>query len=87
MTKENAYDTIDLETKLDYLRSCCLGTDGLQEPCPEDAAGHLCDLLEWCRVNSVSHDGRMFVNLAAMVAYYGKNPMTIVAKGRGSNAR
>jgi hypothetical protein len=37
----------------------------------EDAAGHLCDLLEYCR-RKITHNGMMFANLDAMVKKYGK---------------
>ena len=38
----------------------------------EDAAGHLCDLLEHCRTKIITDEGMMFANLEAMVRKYGK---------------
>jgi hypothetical protein len=43
----------------------------------EDAAGHLCDLLEYCRRRIFPSDGSQFKDLPAMVAHYGKNPADI----------
>ena len=41
----------------------------------EDVAGHLCDLLEFCRQQIVTHDGMMmFANLEAMTRKYGATP-------------
>jgi hypothetical protein len=60
-----------LKRKLDYLASC------LNEGADEDAAGHLCDLLEYCRLRIVSDEGMTFADLASMVAYYGKKPQKV----------
>ena len=57
-----------MQEKLAALRYC------LAEEAYEDAAGHLCDLLEHCRVNIHPSSGKPFKNLPQMVKYYGKNP-------------
>ena len=40
----------------------------------EDAAGHLCDLLELCRLRITPSRGKPFRTLAAMVKHYGACP-------------
>lgn len=60
--------------KLDALVHCM--NDGSYE----DAAGHMCDLLELCRQKIITHDGMMFASLEAMVKKYGKNPTPIKEK-------
>ncbi len=58
---------VSLETKLKYLKSCLNGKHY------EDAAGHLCDLLELCRYKIGDNEGRMFANIEYVARYYGKN--------------
>jgi hypothetical protein len=65
---------LTLQEKLDALASCIKEVDGGYE----DAAGHLCDLLEMCRLKIVSDECMMFVDLIAMVRYYGKEPTQIL---------
>ena len=43
----------------------------------EDAAGHLCDLLEWCRIRIKPSSRSQFKDLTEMVEYYGKDPTNI----------
>lgn len=43
----------------------------------EDAAGHMCDLLEWMRPRIVDADGKVFGSIGAMVSYYGQHPVVI----------
>lgn len=62
---------IDLQTKLGYLKSVIEGGSY------EDAAGHLCDLLELCRKKIVTDEGMIFVDLKAMVGKYGRHPTGI----------
>ena len=57
---EHGVPILPLRDKLDGLNHC------LAEGEWEDAAGHLCDLLELCRRKIVTHDGMGFVDLAAM---------------------
>jgi hypothetical protein len=59
---------LTLNDKLASLEHC------LKDSAWEDAAGHLCDLLEHCRTRAVSSDGRIFATLRAFVDYYGSNP-------------
>lgn len=57
--------------KLDYLAQClALGRH-------EDAAGHLCDLLEYCRERIRPDLGPGFGDLVAMVKYYGVDPTPV----------
>lgn len=46
---------------------------GFSEASFEDAAWHLCDLLELCRLNIHPSIGRPFPDLLSMVNYYGRN--------------
>ena len=62
---------VTLENKLEYLAAM------LKEGAYEDAAGHLCDLLELCRNKIRTDDGMMFADLKAMVGYYGRHPTPI----------
>lgn len=50
----------------------------------EYAAGHLCDLLEFCRQRISMDDSIIFADLAAMVAYYGRHlqPIEDATNGR-----
>lgn len=49
----------------------------IEEEAYDDAAGHLCDLLEFCRSKIITDDGMIFANLQSMVKYYGKHPTPI----------
>lgn len=40
----------------------------------EDAAAHLCDLLEYCRLRIKPPGGEPFADLAEMVRHYGEKP-------------
>jgi len=60
-----------MNKKLGSLKYC------LDEGAYEDAAGHLCDLLETCRLKIETDDGMMFASLVAMVKYYGKDPKPV----------
>lgn len=43
----------------------------------EDAAGHLCDLLEHCRTKIRPSSGKPISSLKKMVEHYGGNPIDI----------
>lgn len=43
----------------------------------EDAAAHLCDLLEMCRLNITNNEGMQFSSLEWLVKKYGKNPKAV----------
>ena len=62
---------LSLHEKLVALASC------MARDHHEDAAGHLCDLLELCRQNIHPSVGGMFNDLNEMVNYYGKYPAPI----------
>jgi len=62
---------LPLEQKLDAMNYC------IKQGSYEDAAGHLCDLLELCRTKIITHNGMMFANLEYMVRKYGEHPTPI----------
>ena len=69
MTKmaDNGVPMHTLEEKLVALAHC------LARNYFEDAAGHLCDLLEHCRTHIEPSVGKPFKDLKAMVKHYGNN--------------
>ena len=73
MTKmaDNGRPMMTLHEKLVALAHC------MARDWDEDAAGHLCDLLEHCRQKIRPSVGRPFKNLTEMVKHYGKNPTPI----------
>jgi hypothetical protein len=72
---------LSLDQKLKALGHCMTGGDY------EDAAGHLCDLLDHCRRKIEPSVGDPFKNLVEMVRHYGKHPAPItdsLTKGEDS---
>lgn len=67
--------TCELDNKISSL-NYCLDTEAY-----EDAAGHLCDLLEFCRQRTRTSAGTCFMDLHAMIAKYGVNPKRIAESG------
>ncbi len=62
---------LPLDRKLLALEDC------IHDGSYEDAMGHLCDLLEHCRLKFRTHDGMMYGCLKSVVAKYGKHPCPI----------
>jgi hypothetical protein len=62
-------DVNELEINLCKLSNCLLAFEKY-----EDAAGHLCDLLEFCRLRIKPNVGEPFPDLRSLVEHYGKNP-------------
>lgn len=69
---ERGVPVLKRKDKLAALTTC------LNDGSYEDAAGHLCDLLELCRQNIHPSTRPMFADLPAMVNYYGQPPLTPV---------
>jgi hypothetical protein len=67
----NGIPILTLDQKLAAL------VDQLNRGYYENAASHLCDLLEICRQKIVTHEGMMFVDLKAMIRKYGSNPTPV----------
>ena len=63
---------LSLEEKLVAL-AYCLARDGHEE----DAAGHLCDLLDYCRRKIRPSTRKPFRDLKEMVKKYGEHPTPI----------
>jgi hypothetical protein len=68
---------LSLEEKVFALSECLYSRERW-----DDAAGHLCDLLEFCRQRIVDIPARVpvFDGLPEMIAYYGKEPTPIEDK-------
>lgn len=62
---------LTLQKKLGALDYC------MKQKSYEDAAGHMCDLLELCRKNIITDSGMMYANLEYMVRKYGEHPTPI----------
>lgn len=65
---------LTLKGKLEALSYSLLG-DEFGDISHEDAAKHLCDLLEYCRLHIDVNNGMIHGSLRSMVANYGENPM------------
>lgn len=68
---EEGLPIVTLGRKLEYL-ACCFG-----EGSYEDAAGHLCDLLEYCRKKIKPDTRDVFRSIEDMVRHYGHNSTSI----------
>ncbi len=62
---------VTLSEKLEFLNSC------FAKGALEDAACHLCDLLEYCRTRTPDNEGRTYKDLRYFVANYGGSPTKI----------
>ena len=67
----NGIPILTLSEKLAALTVCIDN-----EEC-EDAAGHLCDLLEWCRKRIIPSSVAPFASVREMAEYYGDDPTPI----------
>ena len=77
---ERGIPVLTMSVKLSSL-AYCLGEENY-----EDAAGHLCDLLEHCRLRIHPSTGEPFCNLHEMIFHYGGSPTPVgLASGEVAN--
>ena len=73
---------MNLKEKLESLKYCITPQSTVEDAAFEDAAGHLCDLLEYCRLRIKTDDDKklVFKTLQTMIRFYGKNLNEVTEK-------